>query len=175
MYDGSAGPATESVGNPRLSRAVTVSSFEVYNSRMADRFEAPRSSERGEAARSGAARSVWVLANDLMLGSRIRSVLEAMNVATTFLGGARDLTAPDAEAAPGALIVDLDAAALSPIEAIRAAKVRAVPVLAYGSHVDEARMDEARSAGADLVVPRSAVASRLGDLVSGLLDGTSAA
>ena len=120
----------------------------------------------------GQARPVWVLANDLMLGSRIRSVLETMKIPYVFLRSAEDFAGTPADL-PAAMIVDLDASALLPIEAIRKAKLFAVPVLAYGSHVDDARLAEARNAGADAVVARSMIATRLGDLVAKLLDGTS--
>jgi len=36
-----------------------------------------------------------------------------------------------------------------------------VPVIAFGSHVDKARLDEARAAGCDEVMPRSRFSSEL--------------
>jgi CheY-like chemotaxis protein len=41
----------------------------------------------------------------------------------------------------------------------------AVPTIAFGSHVDKARLDEARAAGCDEVMPRSRFSSELPDLL----------
>jgi hypothetical protein len=45
----------------------------------------------------------------------------------------------------------------------------AVPVLGFGRHTDAALLRSARRAGFAKVVPRSVLASRLGDLVSDLV------
>ena len=51
----------------------------------------------------------------------------------------------------------------------------AVPTIAYGSHVDKARLDEARAAGCDEVMPRSRFSSELPELLrrygSGVREG----
>jgi DNA-binding NarL/FixJ family response regulator len=41
----------------------------------------------------------------------------------------------------------------------------AVPMIAFGSHVDKARLDEARAAGCDEVMPRSRFSSELPELL----------
>ena len=41
----------------------------------------------------------------------------------------------------------------------------AVPTIAFGSHVDKARLDEARAAGCDEVMPKSRFSSELPDLL----------
>jgi len=40
-----------------------------------------------------------------------------------------------------------------------------VPTVAYGSHVDKARLDQARAAGCDEVLPRSKFSAELPDLL----------
>jgi len=40
-----------------------------------------------------------------------------------------------------------------------------VPTVAYGSHVDKARLDAARAAGCDEVLPRSKFSAELPDLL----------
>ncbi len=47
----------------------------------------------------------------------------------------------------------------------------AVPTIAFGSHVDKARLDEARAAGCDEVMPRSRFSSELPDLLRRYSDG----
>jgi CheY-like chemotaxis protein len=48
----------------------------------------------------------------------------------------------------------------------------AVPAIAYGSHVDKARLDEARTAGCDEVMPRSKFSAELPDLLRRHFDGS---
>ena len=66
------------------------------------------------------------------------------------------------------MIADLGDRELDPIGAIRAAASKGIPVLAFGSHVDEAALEAAREAGASRVVPRSVFASRLPELIAEL-------
>ncbi len=47
----------------------------------------------------------------------------------------------------------------------------AVPTIAFGSHVDKARLDEARAAGCDEVMPRSRFSSELPELLRRYSDG----
>lgn len=47
----------------------------------------------------------------------------------------------------------------------------AVPTIAYGSHVDKARLDEARAAGCDEVLPRSKFSAELPALLRRYFDG----
>jgi CheY-like chemotaxis protein len=47
----------------------------------------------------------------------------------------------------------------------------AVPTIAFGSHVDKARLDEARAAGCDEVMPRSRFSSELPVLLRRYSDG----
>ena len=61
------------------------------------------------------------------------------------------------------VIIDLGMADVevgSAVARFRAA-AGAVPVIAYGSHVDKARLDEARAAGCDEVLPRSKFSAEL--------------
>jgi CheY-like chemotaxis protein len=47
----------------------------------------------------------------------------------------------------------------------------AVPMIAFGSHVDKARLDEARAAGCDEVLPRSKFSADLPALLRRCFDG----
>ena len=66
-------------------------------------------------------------------------------------------------------IVDLGEPRWNPLEAIRLAKERGVPVLAYGRHTDAESLEAAGRAGADRVVPRSVFASSLPELIRELV------
>ncbi len=61
------------------------------------------------------------------------------------------------------VIIDLGMAdvEVGPAVARFRAAAGAVPVIAYGSHVDKARLDEARAAGCDEVLPRSKFSTEL--------------
>ncbi|MBI4718108.1 MAG: response regulator transcription factor [Planctomycetes bacterium] len=63
-------------------------------------------------------------------------------------------------------VVDMNVQGVSPTDAIRAVKARQpeARVVAYFSHVQTAQAREARAAGADEVLPRSAFVERLASL-----------
>ena len=74
-----------------------------------------------------------------------------------------------AEPAPALIIVDLSFRGIDPPGLIARLKgdaaTRAVPILAFGSHLDHAARDAAKGAGADRVVPNSKLAEDLPALV----------
>jgi DNA-binding NarL/FixJ family response regulator len=74
---------------------------------------------------------------------------------------------------PSLVILDLNSTALEPIETLGALKADAalagIPTLGFVSHVDTARIQAAREAGADQVMARSAFAGQLAEI---LLAGT---
>ena len=71
------------------------------------------------------------------------------------------------------VIVDLGIAEIDIESAV--ARLRetagAVPILAFGSHVDKARLDAARAAGCDEVLPRSKFSAELPALLRRYFDG----
>ena len=70
---------------------------------------------------------------------------------------------------PSLLILDLNSAALAPIETLAALKADAelagIRTLGFVSHVDTARIQAAREAGADQVMARSAFAGQLAEIL----------
>lgn len=109
-------------------------------------------------------RLVLVLVRDLMFLSKIRETLKALGFQARSLGAHQSLEGLGADAV-ALFIADASDAGLDAVEAIGRAKARGIPVLAFGSHVDLAALDAARSAGADEVVPRSVFSSNLAGLV----------
>ena len=71
------------------------------------------------------------------------------------------------------VIIDLGMAEIEIVKAV--AWIReaagAVPIIAYGSHVKKDRLDEARTAGCDEVMPRSKFSAELPALLSRYFDG----
>ncbi|MCZ7574657.1 MAG: hypothetical protein M5U01_39405 [Ardenticatenaceae bacterium] len=111
--------------------------------------------------------TILSLVNDLFFSVRVE----------TALGGAgyRVVGASDEQVAevvrrehPALVIVDIGGFGLDWESAIRAVKVArpAVPVLAFGSHMDLGARQRALAAGADRVVAKSKFVESLTDLVS---------
>ena len=63
------------------------------------------------------------------------------------------------EEAPRLALVNTAARGMDALSAIRAARAVALPVVAFGSHVDLAAQEAARQAGATTVIPNARVAS----------------
>ena len=133
---------------------------------------------QNDAAGATTAPRIVVLISDLMFGSKVREVLNAAGMKGEFVASpgavAAALCGPAVSAgaftSPGLLIVDLGDPRIGPVEAIREAVSRGIPVLAYGSHVDEAAFAAARQAGATRVVPRSMFSARLPELIAELVE-----
>ena len=100
------------------------------------------------------------IATDLMLASRVDSMLTAAGHNVVLARSVEDAPLAEAEL----VVADLDAAdpgALGRLEA---------PVLGYYSHVDVETRKAAEAAGVDLVVPRSRMARELPALAERLLN-----
>ncbi|HSK09560.1 MAG TPA: hypothetical protein VK911_08285 [Vicinamibacterales bacterium] len=111
-------------------------------------------------------RTIVVAVNDLMFGSRIRAAGDQAGARVVFVRSAAAL----AEAGPGAdlILLDLDTRWLDAPVAIAGLKeASAVPVVAFGSHVDGEALKAARDAGADRVLARSAFVRVLPELMAG--------
>lgn len=124
------------------------------------------SNPKDQAGSSGAPAPVaLVLSSDLLFGSRIRHALGVAGLEGRFLSSGREADDRLREGA-AILIVDLGAASLEPLRVIGAAAGLGIPVLAYGSHVDDEALAGARAAGAAKVVPRSMFSARLSELIA---------
>jgi len=86
------------------------------------------------------------------------------------------LAGADAAAASGcgAVIADLDALGADPEAAVRSLAASGVTVLAFGPHVEGARLAAVRAAGA-VVLPRSAFLERLPELLDALFPASGGA
>jgi CheY-like chemotaxis protein len=109
------------------------------------------------------------LVPDLMFGTRIEGVLQRLGYEAELVGEAGVLARRAREAAPALVLVDLAARGADVPAAIRALKAdattRAIPVVAFGPHLDAAALEAARAAGADAVVANSKLAFDLPGLV----------
>ena len=138
----------------------------------------PGAGSQDDAARGNVAPRIVVLISDLIFGSKVREVLKAAGMTGDFVASqaavAAALCGPGVAAGAAGpanlLIVDLGDPLLGPLQGIREAVTRRIPVLAYGSHVDEAAFAAARQAGATRVVPRSMFSARLPELIAELVE-----
>jgi DNA-binding NarL/FixJ family response regulator len=114
---------------------------------------------------------VLALVADLMFDSRVRSTAQHCGVAATTVRTPRALTDSLDESSVELVIIDLDAH-LESVQAVGTVRSRwpTIPVLAFGSHVNEALLQAARDAGAERVWPRSRFSASL-DAVMGEVRG----
>ena len=111
-----------------------------------------------------------VIEDDLMFLSRIREAAKATGAEVKVARNAAALVAA-CEAGATGVLANLDSPRLAAVEAVRTlradARFAAVPVVGYLSHVHADRAQEARAAGFDRVLARSAFVQELPALVAG--------
>jgi DNA-binding NarL/FixJ family response regulator len=114
---------------------------------------------------------VLYLAADLVWASRIKATGEAVGVPCRPVRSLEMLEARLADAAPRALILDLEAPepALAMIARLRGPTAtpadKSLRIVAFGPHVAKDLLQAARDAGADEVLPRGAFDHHLEDIL----------
>ena len=113
---------------------------------------------------------VLALVPDLMFATQIEQVLERLDYTPTFAQDAAALLARARMAPPALVLLDLAARGIDVPAAIQSLKAdpatRAVPVIAFGPHLDATAQAAARAAGADAVVANSKLAFDLPGLLA---------
>jgi len=117
-----------------------------------------------------AERLVLALVPDLMFATQIEQVLERLGYLPGFAPNAAALLERARTDRPRLMLLDLAARGTDVPTTIRALKddatTRAVPVVAFGPHLDEAARAAAQAAGADAVVANSKLAFDLPGLLA---------
>lgn len=112
---------------------------------------------------------VLVAVDDLMFSSKIRATAKQAGVELTFARTPADILEQARTAKPALLIFDLNSGKTDPIATITALKadpaLASIRTVAFASHVHTDLIAAARQAGADQVVPRSAFAGNLADIL----------
>jgi CheY-like chemotaxis protein len=107
--------------------------------------------------------------DDLIFGARLQETARHLQVELAFARSPEDATALTKARRPTLVIVDLQSEACRPLETIRRIKedpdVRATPVLGYFAHVRDDVRSAAVAAGCDELLPRSAFAARLAEIL----------
>ncbi|MGH7468386.1 MAG: hypothetical protein ACRENP_10425 [Longimicrobiales bacterium] len=108
---------------------------------------------------------------DLMFGARVKGTAEAVGASVRVARSGPELLRLAQTLSARLVIVDLDTRSLDPVALIRELKsspeLTAMPVLAYVSHVRADLIADARNAGADQVMARSAFVRLLPDILKG--------
>jgi CheY-like chemotaxis protein len=114
---------------------------------------------------SGTERRVVTIVRDLFFSIRIKETLQAHGYAVAVANSPQALAAALAAAPTALIILDLNFRGIDPPATIAQLKAnpasKAIPILAFGSHLDHAARDAAKAAGADRVVPNSKLAEDL--------------
>jgi DNA-binding NarL/FixJ family response regulator len=114
---------------------------------------------------------VLIAVDDLLFSSKIRAAAKAAGVEITFARTPDDIMRAMREARPALVIFDLNSGKTDPVATIAAIKsepaLAGVRTVGFASHVHTDLIAAARQAGADDVLPRSAFAANLADILLG--------
>ena len=107
--------------------------------------------------------------DDLLFSSKIRTVAKQVGAELTFARTPDEILQKLREERPSLLLVDLNSAKADPIATINAIRsdnqLSTVRILGFASHVHVDLIQSARAAGADEILPRSAFAARLPEIL----------
>lgn len=108
--------------------------------------------------------------DDLLFSSKIRTTAKGLGLELAFARTPDAVVAEAERLAPQLVIFDLNSERVQALEAISRLKadpdLRAIRVVGFVSHVDAPRIAAARAAGADEVMPRSAFAANLAEILT---------
>ena len=120
--------------------------------------------------------AILAAVDDFLFRSKIRAVAKHVEVEVRFAQTPDEILAQAREMKPSLLIIDLNSAKADPVATIAALKADAatagVPTIGFASHVHADLIAAARKAGADQVLPRSAFAGNLADILARGADTT---
>jgi DNA-binding NarL/FixJ family response regulator len=109
---------------------------------------------------------VLAAVDDLLFSSKIRATAKQVGVDVAFARTPDDILARVRELKPSLAIFDLNSSKTDPVRVIGLLKADGGPrTIAFASHVHVDLIQAAKSAGADEVLPRSAFAARLAEIL----------
>lgn len=108
--------------------------------------------------------------DDFLFRSKIRAVAKHVNADVRFAQTPDEILAQARELKPTLVIIDLNSAKADPVATIAALKadgaLAGIRAIGFASHVHTDLIAAARNAGADQVLPRSAFAGNLAEILS---------
>jgi DNA-binding NarL/FixJ family response regulator len=113
---------------------------------------------------------VLVAVDDLLFSSKIRATAKQAGVDLTFARSSGEIIEQARALRPELVILDLNSGKTDPIATIAALKgdpsLASIRTIGFASHVHTALITAARQAGADQVLPRSAFAGTLAEILT---------
>ncbi len=108
-----------------------------------------------------------LLTSNLLFSSMVTSTAAAVGHEVAVAGSLDEAVAMCRDRPTAYILCDLGMAEIDIAAAVTRLRDAAgdVPAIAYGSHVDKVRLDEARAAGCDEVMPRSKFSAELPQLL----------
>jgi len=117
------------------------------------------------------ARNIIAIVDDLFFASKIRGTAEQLGVSVSFPRTIESAISAVAQEPPSLFICDLNSQRINPIEFAQAMKAndqtRQIQLLGFFSHLQTDLQRAAQQAGFDRVIPRSAFAKSLPQILSG--------
>ena len=117
----------------------------------------------------GETTTVLLLERDLFFSVKIRETLRHLNYETVVARNEDDFARKLAASTPALAIINIATGGVAWERVIAEARAAAVPVLAFGPHVDLEAQQQARQAGASRVVSNSKLAKDLPAIVGRML------
>lgn len=112
---------------------------------------------------------VLVAVDDLLFSSKIRATAKQAGVDVAFARSPQDILDQARSLRPSLVIFDLNSGKTDPVATIGAMKadpdLARIRAIGFASHVHTALIAAARDAGADQVLPRSAFAGNLAEIL----------
>lgn len=113
---------------------------------------------------------VLAAVDDLLFSSKIRTVGQQVGAELVFARTSADILEQARARRPALIVFDLNSPKMDAVATIAAIKadpeLSGVPVLGFASHVHTELIAAAQKAGADQVLPRSAFAARLAEILA---------
>jgi CheY-like chemotaxis protein len=116
---------------------------------------------------------ILVLLDNLFFAAKINQAAAKSGIRVEYAGKAEKALEMARKEHPSLIIIDLDEARCSPLDLIKGLKgdegLRAIPTLGFVSHVNTSIQEQAREAGCDRVLARSAFDRDLASIVDQVL------
>lgn len=103
--------------------------------------------------------------DDLLFRSKIREVAKRAGVEVVFARTAAEVMGA-ADRQPSLAVIDLHASAIDPLRSLSTLRALGIPTIGFFAHVQTDLAQAALAAGATQVLPRSAFAMRLPEILS---------
>ena len=114
--------------------------------------------------------AILAAVDDFLFRSKIRATAKHVNADVQFAQTPDEILARARELKPSLIIIDLNSAKADPVATIAALKkdpeLASVRAIGFASHVHVELINAAREAGADQVLPRSAFAGNLAEILA---------